>query len=150
MTYGIQNARQCKSPEKFSNCGDENRSDYNQCFTEEIKFLGFYVMRREGFRKHVEYLRKKAFKRMNIVKALSQTRYGARSCHLRTLKTSAIRSMIEYGTATLNTAIETIFKKLEVLQTTAIRTALDYPNGFLTSSYTSMQAFPIFLTDSAR
>lgn len=96
-------------------------------WTEEIKFLNFYVTRRGGFQKHVEYLRKKAFKRINILNVLSQTRYGTRSYHLLTLTTSSIRSMIEYGAATLNTASESIFKKLEVLQTTAIRTALGLP-----------------------
>lgn len=93
-------------------------------WTEEIKFLGFYVARRGGLRKYVEYLQLKEFKKINIVKALLQTRYGAHSFHLLILTISSIRSMIEYGAAILSTASETIFKKLEVLQTTAIRTVL--------------------------
>lgn len=79
---------------------------------------------RGSFRINAEYLRRKAFNRINILKALSQTRYGPRSYHLLTLAIFSIRSMIEYGAAVLNTANESIFKKIKVLQTTAIRSAL--------------------------
>lgn len=101
-------------------------------WTEEIKFLVFYVTRRGGFRKHVEYLRLKAFKRVKILKALSKTRYGARSYHLLILTTSSIRSMIEYSATTLNTA-------------NAIRTALGLPK-WVPNNILRKQAdiFPLF------
>lgn len=93
-------------------------------WTEEIKFLSFYVKRRAAYRKHAQYLRRKAFNGINILKALSQTRYGARSYHFLTLMISSIQSMVEYGAAVFNTAYESIFKKSEILQTTVVRATL--------------------------
>ena len=80
----------------------------------EIKFLGFYVARWSGFRHHVEYIRKKAFNRVNILKVLSQNSYGVRSLHLMTLFSASIRSLTDYGAAILSSASATLTNKLEV------------------------------------
>lgn len=70
----------------------------------------------------------KTFKKIDILKALAQPRYEARSYYLLTLTNSSIRNTTEYGAAILNTVCDTIFKNLEILQTIAIRTALNLPN----------------------
>lgn len=77
----------------------------------EIKFLGFYFARRGEFQKHIEYLRKKAFNKLNTLKARADKRYGARTQHLPTLAFSSIRSGIEYGAAVLNSACASLLKK---------------------------------------
>ena len=87
----------------------------------EIKFLGFYVARWGGLRHHVEYIRKKAFNRVNILKVLSQSvalspSHDAFLC--------SIRSLTDYGAAVLSSASATLTNKLEVFHTCALRVAL--------------------------
>lgn len=76
----------------------------------EITFFGFYIAGRGDFRSHVEYLRKKIFNRINILKALAQKRYVARMHHLLTLASSSIRSFIEYGAAVLDSLFSRIWR----------------------------------------
>ena len=80
-----------------------------------------------GLRHHVEYIRKKDFNRINILKALSQTSYGAHSHHLLTLVFASIRSLTDYGAAILSSASAALMSKLEVLHTGALRVALGLP-----------------------
>lgn len=43
MTCSIQHAGQCTTPVKCFNCGDEHRSDYNQCpsWLKEVELLKY-------------------------------------------------------------------------------------------------------------
>lgn len=92
-----------------------------------ITFLGFQLSRFGGLSKHVEQLRCKAFKKINVLKALSNKRFGARSRHLVTLASAAIRGSIEYGAVLLSTLGKSMFSRLEVLQNSALRAALGLP-----------------------
>ena len=69
-------------------------------------------------------LRCKVFKKINLLKALCNKSFGARSRHLVNLGSLSIRGSIEYGAALLWFARKTIFNRLEVLQNNALRTAL--------------------------
>lgn len=92
-----------------------------------VKFLGFIFARRGGLKPHCEYLRKKAFVRINVLKALASKRFGARSHHLVTLMTSSIRSLFDYGASILSTACDSQLQKIEVMQNSGLRVALGLP-----------------------
>ena len=92
-----------------------------------ITFLGFQFSRYGGLNRHVEQLRCRAFKKINLLKALSNKSFGARSRHLMNLASASIRGSIEYGAALLWFAGKTMFNRLEVLQNSALRTALGLP-----------------------
>ena len=100
----------------FLNCGIID-------WVPSLKFLGFFTWR-GAIRGHAHYLRRKAFKISNIIKALSKKRYGLRSHHLVTLVQATVCSLFHYGAVILANACDSIFKRLEVIQTNALRTAL--------------------------
>ena len=70
----------------------------------KIKFLGFYFARRGWLKTHVEYVHKRAFPSINILKALANKTYDARSLHLTTLMTASTSCSIDYGASVLSTA----------------------------------------------
>lgn len=96
-------------------------------WSHSLKFLGFQFARRGGFRHQVDYLRGKALKRINILKALASRTYGARSFHLLTLANASIRGLADYGAPILGMASDSLFKRLEVINTSALRVALGLP-----------------------
>lgn len=57
--------------------------------------------------------------------------------------------MIEYGTATLNTASESIFKKFEVFQATATKTVFGLPEWVPNILLRMHAGFLFFMTESA-
>lgn len=61
---------------------------------------------------------------MNILKALAQKMFGARSHHLLTLVFVSFHSIIDSGVAILNSARSSLFQKIKNLQTCVIRVAL--------------------------
>ena len=89
-----------------------------------MKFLEFYFARRGGDRSLFNYLWRKAFKKCNIIKALSNKRYGSRSQHLFTLVQATVSFLTHYGVVILANACDSTF---EVIQTSALRTALGLP-----------------------
>lgn len=76
------------------------------------------------FNEHVEYLKVEGNKRINIMRALSSTKWGASKKLLWRVYISFIRSKIEYGCAVLGELSHKNVRKLEVLQNTALRCIL--------------------------
>ena len=58
----------------------------------EIKFLGFIITRWGGFQRHVDFIRKNNFTRVNILKSITSRHLGARSRHLLMLANSVVVS----------------------------------------------------------
>ena len=80
-----------------------------------------------SFQRHVDFTRKKSLTSVNILKTMNSRHLGARSRHLFLLASSAIRSSADYGAMILSSASVTIFKKLEAIDTSALRIDLGMP-----------------------
>lgn len=108
----------------------------------ELKFLGFIVARCGGFNKHTSYLRRKVFSKLNILKVLPNKNYRARSLHLVTQVRTTICPLADYGAALLAKTCNSLFKQLQVIQTSASHLALFSRNVLRTQFFKSMPTSP--------
>ena len=92
--------------------------------SDKIKFAGSLFARHGGLKTHVEYICKKTFQRINILKALANKTYGTRSLHLTTLMTASTSCLIDYGASVLSSASSSLLHILEVFHTSRLRVAL--------------------------
>ena len=91
-------------------------------FVTSTKFLGVYL---DGpiltWNTHIKYLVNSSFQKLNIMKSLTSTKWGAHRNLMTTFYTSYIKSRITYGVQAFSSASQTILSKLEVIQNSAIR-----------------------------
>ena len=73
------------------------------------------------FNEHIKYVKTKIEKRINVLRSLSATRWGASAKLLRRVYISFIRSKMEYGCVMFGELNETNMRILEVLQNKALR-----------------------------
>ena len=87
----------------------------------KFKFLGIYLDQRLRFKEHIEYLRQKTIKRLDILKCLAHLEWGADRAILLNLYRSLIRSKIDYGSQIYATASDHILARLNSVHNQAIR-----------------------------
>src|SRR5436190_5870140 len=88
-----------------------------------IKFLGVIFDSRLTWVPHLKYLKAKCLKRLNMLRALSGTKWGAdRSCMLRFYK-AVIRSCLDYGCIVYGSARPNALKMLDSIHHSALRLA---------------------------
>ena len=93
-------------------------------FVKENKFLGLIWDTKLSFKPHVEYLRKKCFKSLNIIKVLSHQEWGSDSKTLLKLYQSLVRSKVDYGSIVYRNADKKVLKSLEVIHNEGLRLSL--------------------------
>ena len=79
---------------------------------------------------HIEYLRNTCMKRLNIMKRIAYKDWGSNLESLLIFYKAYVRSKLDYGCILYNSASPSILKKLDVIQSTALRIA----TGALVSS----------------
>ncbi|KAG8284048.1 hypothetical protein J6590_108227 [Homalodisca vitripennis] len=90
---------------------------------EEIKFLGLTFDRRLTWISHLKNLKSKCLKRLNLIRALSGTTWGAdRTCMLRFYK-AFIRSCLDYGCQVYGSARPNALKMLDSIHNSSLRLA---------------------------
>ena len=87
----------------------------------KVKFLGLYLDQRLRFKDHIEYIRQKALKRLDIIKCLAQLQWGADRVMLLRLYRALIRSKIDYGCQIYATASDHILARINSVHNQAIR-----------------------------
>ena len=86
------------------------------------KFLGLHFdSPRLTWNDHIKYLIENCNKRINLLKAVSSTKWGADRKTLLRFYKAYILSKITYGSSAFGSACKTTIEKLEVLQNTALR-----------------------------
>ena len=85
----------------------------------------------------MESLKTKAMKALNILKCVSNTKYGGDRTSLLRLYRSLVRSKLDYGCFIYWTASDNVIKKLDPVHTTALRIAT---GAFRSSPVTSLYA----------
>ena len=87
----------------------------------EIKFLGLIFDARLTWESHINYIYEKCKKRINLMRCLSGTSWGANKTTLMLIYKALIRSVMDYGCIAYNTASEAIKKKLNKIQSECLR-----------------------------
>lgn len=93
-------------------------------FKKSVKFLGLIFDRRMNFREHVESLRTRCTKAMNVLKSVSHLSWGGDRASILKLYRSLIRSKLDYGSQFYGNTTNTILKRLDTVHNTAMRLAL--------------------------
>ncbi|KAK9882925.1 hypothetical protein WA026_023813 [Henosepilachna vigintioctopunctata] len=90
-------------------------------FTDSIEYLGIHMDRKLNWKKHIENIKKRCSKDLNLLRILGKHQWGADlNCLLRIYR-CLIRSKIEYGILAHSTSRRSYFKTLETIQNKALR-----------------------------
>jgi hypothetical protein len=101
----------------------------------ETKFLGLVFDSKLSFKAHIDYLKKKCLKAMNLLRVVSSTDWGADSTTLLRLYRSLVRSKLDYGCVVYGSARDSYLQSLDRVQNAALRMCL---GAFRTSPITSL------------
>jgi ribonuclease HI len=87
----------------------------------EVKFLGVIFDERLNWGSHINYIADRCKKRLNLMRCLSGTSWGASKTCLMIIYKCLIRSVLDYGCSAYNNASDTIKDKLDKIQAQALR-----------------------------
>ena len=90
----------------------------------QTKFLGLIWDSKLTFLPHINYLKKRCTKAMNLLKILSNMDWGADQSTLLQLYRSLIRSKLDYGCMVYGSAAKTVLKQLDSIHNQALRLCL--------------------------
>ena len=102
---------------------------------DKVKFLGFFLDKKLNFKSHIDYLRCKCLKTLNLLRVVSKRDWGADKETLLRLYRSLVRSKLDYGSFMYAGARLSYLKKLNVVQNQALRVCL---GAFRTSPIPSL------------
>jgi len=105
--------------------------------SDNAKFLGVHFDSKLLWGKHINECKKKGSKAINIIKALSHTKWGSNQKILLNLHKSLVLSKIEYGSEVYGLAAKTHLQKLDPIHYAGIRSAI---GAFCTSPRESLLA----------
>ena len=101
----------------------------------ETRFLGLIFDRRLTFKSHIEDLRTRCLKTLNVLRVVSHTDWGADSKVLLRLYQALVRSKLDYGSIVYGSACKSNLKKLDTVHNSGLRIAL---GAFRTSPIPSL------------
>ena len=101
----------------------------------QAKFLGVIFDSKLNFKAHIDYVRKKCDKAINLLKVIAKMDWGADRSVLLRLYRAYVRSRMEYGCAVFSSARKSYLKKLEPIQNQGLRICL---GAFRTSPMQSL------------
>ena len=104
---------------------------------ETYKYLGFILDTRLTFRDHIEQLRIRCLKRINILKCVSGCNWGADRKSLTLLYCSLVRSVLDYSAPVLSIVCPTNQRLIESIQSNCLRIIT---GAFRTTPVTALQA----------
>lgn len=95
----------------------------NTCLSKEDNptYLGVTLDRQLNLKTHVENVGKKASKRLNLIKRLASTSWGADKNMLRSLYLGYVRSVMDYNIVLQNSCSKTTKQELDKVQNQALR-----------------------------
>lgn len=86
-----------------------------------FKFLGVIFDSKLRWSFHIDYIRQKCIKRINLMKCISGTKWGASKQILVILYKGLIRSILDYGSMVYDSANTNLLSKLDVIQNRCLR-----------------------------
>lgn len=103
------------------------------CCSSSFKYLGVYFDPKLTWKIHTEHLIKKCSRRVNFMRSVAGTWWGADPGDLLTIYKSTVRSVIEYGAVAILPMADTHMLRLQRVQWRAIRCAM----GFMRTTHTA-------------
>ena len=91
------------------------------CKEENPTYLGVTLDRQLNLKTHVENVQKKASKRLNLIKRLASTNWGADKMTLRSLYLGYVRSVLDYNIVLQNSCSKATKQSLDKIQNHALR-----------------------------
>ena len=82
-------------------------------FEKQAKFLGMIMDQRLTWKPHVEYIKSKCQRTLNLMRCLSGQHWGADKICLLTIYRTFIRSRLDYGSIAIQSASDSIKKKMD-------------------------------------
>lgn len=96
-------------------------------YSESVKFLGVLITRNLNWKLHLDQLLTQARKNYNLLKVINKQKWSQSSCVLIHLAESLVRSKLIYGQEVYFSASKTYLKKLQSIDSKAIKLALGVP-----------------------
>ncbi|GBN51604.1 putative RNA-directed DNA polymerase from transposon BS [Araneus ventricosus] len=96
-------------------------------WSNDVRFLGIQFAATLSFRSHIEQLKTKAFKKLNVIKGLAAPRWGANASNLLKICNACITQSIEYGAHTVGVANKAGYAALQVIQNNILRFVFGLP-----------------------
>ena len=93
-------------------------------FVKETKFLGLVWDTKLNFRAHINHLKSRCAKALNLLKSLANTDWGADCATLLKLYRSLIRSKLDYGSIVYGSARDSYIKVLDPIHNQGLRLCL--------------------------
>ena len=90
-------------------------------FEKSVKFLGVIFDQRLTWTQHINYIVNRCNRRINLLRALSGTDWGANKRTMLMLYRTLIRSVIDYGSIAYDSASKSSKQKLNLIQSKALR-----------------------------
>ena len=97
--------------------------DSNIMFQPHAKFLGLIFDQRLHWKEHINYLRGKCLRSLNLIKMLSKIKWGADRCSLLKIYRSTTRTQLDYGCQIYASAPPRILQRLDAIHHLGIRLA---------------------------
>ena len=95
--------------------------------TNSVKFLGIIFDEKLSFKDHIEEIYERCLKRINLLKALCGTSWGANQEIIMYTYRTFIRPLMEYGCVLFAHSNTDLLAKLQAIETRAIKLAFDLP-----------------------
>lgn len=102
-----------------------------------VRILGLIFDEKMNWKQHLKVLKGECLKRMNIIKSISSTNWGADKTIIKNTYNAFIRSKIDYGSIVYSSACNTLLKTLEPIHNQSQRLAI---GAFRTSPISSILA----------
>lgn len=93
-------------------------------FVNHTKYLGIIFDNKLNFREHIKEIKAKCNRKLNILKILSNSRYGSDQKLLLRIHNIIILSVIDYSSFIIDSICETDLKKLDTVHNAGLRIAL--------------------------
>ena len=104
---------------------------------QEAKFLGMTFDQRLYWKAHIDNLKKRCLKSLNLIKMLSHQTWGADRCSLLKLYRSTTRAQLDYGCQIYSSAPHRFLQRLDAIHHSGIRMSL---GAFRSSPILSLMA----------
>lgn len=104
-------------------------------YKNSIKFLGMTFDSKLNWKEHIENIRANALKSLNIIKILSNHKFGVNREILLNIYKSIVQSKLSYGDFIFNSANDQVLKRLDSIHNQGIRIAI---GAFRTSPISSI------------
>ena len=98
-------------------------------FENKAKFLGMILDKRLTWNEHVKYIEDRCKARLNLMRSLSGTNWGASKESLLTVYEALVRPLLQYGAEAMDSASQAAKTRLDTIQSKALRIACGAMHG---------------------